>query len=437
MLFSLACGQSDQQGDPDPGNPDAVTGDTGWQEADSTVPDATDTEDTVQDIQGPDQSEVEPGDPGDDTAVDVVVVPAAFLKGPLLQQVTNSSLRVLIETDVAPVEATVRLGPAGGGLEPATEVDFQVREFEFDMAPPLETWVATAALDDLDPDTRYDYCVSIGTDTRCGAFRTAPDPQTSTAFEFVAFGDTRTNHDDHRMVIQAILDEDADLRFALHTGDFGSIGAELADWQTFFEIEAPLLLNLPFYGVPGNHENMLWGLDYYGAFTDLPRDGMTYSFVYGNAAFIALNTEIDLTTGPEFVWLQNELTRFADDGYHLFVMGHQPIYTFSNHQPYWGGMEHLAPLFEEHGVVAVFAGHNHCYEHFLAGGVHYFTLGGGGAPLYGVDSNIVDELLYLRVMAEKVYNHAIISVDGDRIEMTVRNDSSGDILEEIVLRPVP
>jgi hypothetical protein len=82
----------------------------------------------------------------------------------------------------------------------------------------------------------------------------------------------------------------------------------------------------------------------------------------------------------------------------------------------------------------VFQGHNHCYEHFLVEGVHYFTLGGGGAPLYGTDSNLVPEMAHLRLFAEKVHHHAMISVNGGTVTMRVIDANDGSEIEAVTLR---
>ena len=44
------------------------------------------------------------------------------------------------------------------------------------------------------------------------------------------------------------------------------------------------------------------------------------------------------------------------------------------------------PVLQEWGIQAVFSAHVHAYEHYEEQGIHYFTLGTGGAPwfLYGI-----------------------------------------------------
>ena len=67
----------------------------------------------------------------------------------------------------------------------------------------------------LKPGTDYFY-QSFAGDAGKGSFKTAPVG--ASAFQFVVYGDTRTRHDVHRAVIQAIL-KYSHPDFAMQTGD--------------------------------------------------------------------------------------------------------------------------------------------------------------------------------------------------------------------------
>ena len=49
-------------------------------------------------------------------------------------------------------------------------------------------------------------------------------------------------------------------------------------------------------------------------------------------------------------------------------------------------MTALTEMFEKYHVSAGFFGHDHNYQHYMKKGIHYLTAGGGGAPLYDVNS---------------------------------------------------
>ena len=81
-----------------------------------------------------------------------------------------------------------------------------------------------AALAGLQPNTRYEYDVG-GADGVKGLFKTPPNG--AGPFQFVVFGDTRTRHDVHRRVIEAILKHGVP-DFVLHTGDLVANGDDLS-----------------------------------------------------------------------------------------------------------------------------------------------------------------------------------------------------------------
>ena len=352
------------------------------------------------------------------------VVGLALLKGPYLQWVTDKSIVVLIETkDDATGFASVEVSGGSGDTVATTDFVFS-KTFEKEGFSPIDTYLGKAKIENLKPNTKYNYCVvSKGSKVACDAFWTAPLDKAYTPFTFVAFGDNRTDNDAHKKVIDGILSLSDVPHFAINTGDLVASGIDLKLWQEFFDIERPLLSKMAYYPVIGNHEYILWGKEYFQAWFDLDAplgDELNYSFVFGNSAFVALNTNEDVTKGQVFDWMVAQLQSYHEAGYHIFVITHHPIYTCSNHPPYEGGVEFLVPEFERYGVVAVLSGHNHLYEHFFADGIHYLTLGGGGAPLY--DEN--DTCDQPRVMWKKVHNHMVVSVEGQKIEFTVFDDDA-------------
>ena len=363
--------------------------------------------------------------PADFSLEDVeTAVEITLLKGPYLQWVTDRTIVVLIETEDEPTGAvSVEVSEATSGLVGTTDFVFS-KTFEMENFLPIDTYLGKAKIENLEPNTRYDYCVTTkGSKLYCDAFWTAPPDKANIPFLFVAFGDTRTGHDAHKKVIDGILALPDLPRFAINTGDLVASGIDLTQWQEFFDIEQPLLSKMAYYPVIGNHEYILWGREYFQAWFELDAplgDELNYSFAYGNCAFVALNTNENVTSGAVFEWMVGELQRYSESGYHIFVITHHPIYTCSNHPPYEGGMELLAPEFEKYGVVAVLSGHNHIYEHFVVNGVHYFTLGGGGAPLYDANEDCDEPI----VMWKKAHHHIIVSVDGQRIRFTAYDDDT-------------
>ena len=100
------------------------------------------------------------------------------------------------------------------------------------------------------PGTTYYYDV-LGRDEGKGSFKTAPNG--AVPFQFVVYGDTRTRHDVHRRVVNAVV-KYASPDLVLHTGDLVADGADSAQWPVFFDIERELLRKAAFFPSLGNHE---------------------------------------------------------------------------------------------------------------------------------------------------------------------------------------
>ncbi len=324
----------------------------------------------------------------------------ALTRGPYLQSVTTDSVIVVWETDVAG-NSQVDYGlTTGYGLVAANSTSVKHHAL---------------TLTGLSPYTTYHYRVAtqgqpLGSDS---AFRSAAPP-TQTAFSFVAFGDTRTDHAAHSRVVSSILSLAPDL--VLHTGDMVENGQEASQWTTFFDIERDLMRQAPFYGVLGNHEHS--SPLYFEAF-HLPGNEHWYSFDYANAHFIGLEIVHSASYAPgseQMLWLQNDLAQTRQRWKVVFF--HIPPFSSGAHGSDLQVRAALEPLFVQYGVDLVFNGHDHDYERSLAKGIIYIVSGGGGAPLYTkVNSNPAS------VYFTSTYHSVLVTVTGSLLTATaVRSD---------------
>jgi hypothetical protein len=101
-------------------------------------------------------------------------------------------------------------------------------------------------------------------------------------------------------------------------------------------------------------------------------------------------------------WLVKELASARERGAVTFVQFHHAPFSIGDHGRAAGEavgrdrhsgqpLRALAGLFREHGVRAVFTGHDELYEHSFADGVHYFTVGIGGDALEQPNESAVNE----------------------------------------------
>ncbi len=209
----------------------------------------------------------------------------------------------------------------------------------------------------------------------------APEPAAGSelpSYCFVVYGDSRTGHDTHRRVAQAILD--AKPAAVFHTGDMVSKGDSEEDWKEFNQITATLREKAEFFPTLGNHE----GEDprYFSNF-GIPKEMRWYSVERGGIHLAMLDAYSSLKQGsPQLKWLEEDLSRAGTP--FLAVVIHDSPYSSGFHQGDSDLREALVPLLEKFGVDVVFAGHDHDYERLTVEGITYIVTGGGGAPTRGM-----------------------------------------------------
>lgn len=236
-----------------------------------------------------------------------------------------------------------------------------------------------------------------------------PPPFDSTAFNYLVVGDWgRNGFFNQAEVAEAmgVVGERVRSRFTISTGDnfylAGVTGVDDVKWERSFEnIYTAPSLQSRWYVTLGNHD---WqgNVPAQIAYTE------TSERWYLPAQYYSETLAIDDETRVQFVFLDtNPLAypedyrrRFSDSGEWdeedqlrwlertlansdaawKIVIGHHPIYVgstaYSDNERL---VERLVPLFEEYGVQAYFAGHDHNLQHHRPEGstVDYFVSGAG------------------------------------------------------------
>ncbi len=315
------------------------------------------------------------------------------------------------------------------------------------FAPPLVT-DATARvhhlhLSGLSPATSY--AATLGTTQ--ARFTTAPAAPVRQV-KFLVYGDNRTNTDDHAAVVRAILSQESDLDFALHTGDLAQNYPFSQQWAHFFEVEHDLLARLPIFVAIGNHETMDLLNEYARWFApptwDPDRLARFHAFDWGQVHIVLLdsfdtarrsgNLHLGLRPGvsdAQLEWLRADLTAAQARGQVIFAAVHQGPFSHPAPDTGHGGspdVEHkVVPLLVEHGAVAIFAGHDHFYERGRLGDLDYFVAGGGGAPLYDVQAHAPGV-----IVARKTLSYVVIEVDDQAVKGYAR-DAQNAVFDTFVL----
>jgi len=202
----------------------------------------------------------------------------------------------------------------------------------------------------------YDSKDNVWTDAR--TFKIASDA-TDNQFTFTVFGDCRTYPEDWRTVSLATYDTD----FTLFMGDIINSGKEVSDWKNWFDFGKEFISRETVFHCVGNHdrdsspsrfENFL------GLYTQ-PGNELYYSFDYGNAVFICLNSE-NAKDKAQYEWLLSTLEANKDKTWKV-IFFHKPFYTSPSHT---GEMDKYFDTwwkaFDNYGVDILFNGHTHNYQ---------------------------------------------------------------------------
>ena len=306
-----------------------------------------------------------------------------------------------------------------------------------------------------------------------------------TKFSFIVYGDTRGRRDgkeiqyEHSLIVESMLrtikkmDTTASpIRFVLQTGDAVVDGREAKQWNaSFVDLINRLTTEggVPYFLAPGNHDvtssaelnnpGRQDGLrNYLAAIAQLiPSDGAarrltgypTYAFGYGNTFVIAFDSNIALDD-TQFEWVKSQLEGLDRKRYvNVIAYCHHPPFSSGPHggsrvEPQAAAVRtRYMPLFRQHQVKALFAGHEHLFEHWIeryenAGQKQRLDLivtGGGGAPLYWyygepelsdyVNANKANKVRLEHLVkpgydrGDNPYHYTIVKVDGAQMSLEV------------------
>ena len=234
----------------------------------------------------------------------------------------------------------------------------------------------------LTPNTTYSYRVGkTGAWSEIGTFTTAKT--TKDKFSFVYITDTQAQTDAMFNTTQTTTHAASAMypgaNFWLGCGDLiESSGSANSEWEyeQFFQTQQDIFLKKPFASVIGNHDfttnkNFTHhfntdsiGFDY--AKSTVP--GSIYSFVYGDALFMALDYEDYGVAGQlDSIgnWMRRQVAANPATKWRI-AFYHKTMYTgSSSHQSDTDGKtvrDKLAPVFDELNIDLALQGHDHVYE---------------------------------------------------------------------------
>ncbi len=285
----------------------------------------------------------------------------------------------------------------------------------------------SVTLSGLEADSTYYYrAVDGGGPSEISRFRTAPEGDDS-RFTFAVIGDSGKGG--KKQLAVAGLLESLELDLVLHTGDVVYPSGEDRHYdRSFFVPYRRLIREVPIFPVLGNHDVERGDGAAYLKNFHLPSNNPQntkryYSFDWGNAHFVALDSELYYEDGggsPEEQksWLERDLGETRRTW--KFVFFHRPIYSSSEHGSDEKIREDLEPVFARHKVDMVFSGHDHDYERTLPiHGVIYMVSGGGGKDLYPAGRN------EWTAFSKSAHHVVLVRVDGERLSLEAIKPDGG------------
>ncbi len=263
--------------------------------------------------------------------------------------------------------------------------------YESDRSTKTSVYICKTVVE-LEPSVEYTYkLVENVLDIESDTFSFTSVNPSAKSFTFASFGDSQNGSSsansgsyapDDGALWTKVLENVSDVDFYTHTGDICQNSCAESNWDTMLDKNKAYFATTPMMVALGNHDSELGyagdaGISpIYNHFNNnipveskalaLTNANYFHSFTYGNAKFIMLNTNDDISgkkmTATQLAWLEKELKN--NEATWTIVMMHNPLYSIGN----WGSnnnqealklREDVGDLFAKYGVDLVIQGHDH------------------------------------------------------------------------------
>ncbi len=317
---------------------------------------------------------------------------------------------------------------------------------------------AEVPMEDLSTYTyrAYDKYADVGTD----AVTVETKDLQSESFTFAHVSDSQSTSGGGYFS-QVLEQLSGNVDFLLHTGDVVEYSLYEEDWTSMVHNNFTYLSKMPIMAIAGNHDaiyqagdNELYEHFNYpvvnGQDTDSGK-GQYYSFTYGNAKFIMLNTNASSgarVDEEQLRWLKNELA--SNTATWTIVGLHQPMYSPGRYgsSPDKNSQSlllraQLGDLFAQYGVDLVLQGHDHVLSRTYpigengspvaetwkeVGGVQYsqdpsgviYLMNGPASDQYRIPVDEADASLYSYKKQSNTRSFATITIEGNRLTVSAQ-----------------
>ncbi|MFH1612233.1 MAG: metallophosphoesterase, partial [bacterium] len=266
--------------------------------------------------------------------------------GPYLQNITSNEVIIKWQTNIK----------TKGKILYFSKNNFLKKPKPIEIVEEKENIFHQIKISNLKENTTY--CYKIITQKKDLEINTFKTPSSKcNFFSFVVYGETLEN-EIHSCLID--LFKEQKIFFILHTGNLSSYENENSLKNQFFNPLKNIIKEKPIFTCPGNLEKEK--NSFYSDYFNFPFDEKGYSFNYGNAHFIALDSNSEWEKeSPEFQWLEQDLKQSINFKWKIVFFHHSP-FTFSSKNSNLKIRNNLCHLFYQYGIDLVFSGKNHFYE---------------------------------------------------------------------------
>lgn len=322
-------------------------------------------------------------------------------------------------------------------------------EVEWGVFEPIHAFIAVAG--GLTPGETYCYKVGNAEDgySDIATFTAPADPDDEGAFSFVVSADTQSNteagYSNTKELYDYIAEKESDAAFLIHTGDMVEDGNVSVQWEWFFEAAERLTSSMPMMTTPGNHEGGHHdrNLVNYKAHTNFDTltapeglsektQGTIYSFEYGDALFVCLNTDAGSDDNRIQLQFLADQTARTDKTWKIVFM-HVPPYDPGNN--HYNINNTIGKYLSDAGVDLVLNGHEHVYARntLLTTEAGFKEAEPGDAPTYVIGGSVMNAA-YTRNSKSDLWSQVFVNLrkpSGSGIYapgVYARVDVSGDSL---------
>lgn len=254
--------------------------------------------------------------------------------------------------------------------------------------------------------TEVTFSVSLAVDEAINISLSPPDVQNMQPWRFAVLSDVQSGIGEVEDIYRR-MNEDAQIRFVLSSGDLVSQGVD----EQLIEFQDKLkTLNVPFYSTLGNHELFDTGGEPW--FRLFGRSN--FYFAFRGIHFSLVDSGNSTVDPPVYDWLRGWLEQGAG-AVHIFVTHYAPLDPVGPRNSGFKSRREAAKMLKmlaEYSVDAAFFGHIHSFYQFSSANIPSYISGGGGAipeQLDGVSRHYL--VVDVEPMQNRVSTVGLVRVD--------------------------